>query len=626
MVKLKGVSKKFNSNDKIKMALCDIDLEFNNKGMIFIGGPSGSGKTTLLNILSTVVSPTNGDIFINNIDFKKFTSKQKEIFRKNNISYIYQEYNLLEDLTILENLLLLLTIQNKNKSKQDIKNILVKLGLENYINSYPSDLSCGEKQRVAIARAVILDSTIILADEPTAALDKDNAENVLDLLKELSKSKLVIVTCHDSNIIKKYADRIILMENGIIVSDEVMNKENNIFDIKTQHMKPRVNRYELFKLGFKYMKLKSFKFWLTSIIVSISLTILILMFSFLSFNVENAYNTAILTESISFSLVQKKEVIDDYSYKTAYFTNEDLKIVDKYFYEYTPIINKKSIVSQNESEIVIDYVLCIEEIDFEYYNWNYIGNLPKSNDEIMINYSIMESLNIADENFDDIIITINNNDYHISGIILSFNTMNDLSLSILETSLILNKDFYEELYKERDVLNLIVSSEKFITINMFLDDIAVDDMKYFINNIAYDSIQRMSIFSESMLQILMYVCLFFLLFMIIILTSQIYSLIYEKKKDIKLIHMFGASTLDIFYIFVIQPLIIIIIIIIGLLIGGGIYNILEILINNYIKLEFGIFIPLLSFNLLKIVCIFLILFLLIYMVTIIPILKVKSKI
>ena len=196
---LKKVFKTFDNNKKIKV-LNNLNFSFKKGNIYSIVGPSGSGKSTLLNILSLIDQPTSGQVKLENKDIKFEEKSKNDLIRANKIGIIYQQNNLLNDFTVIENVYLAnLTInKNKNKALENSKIILKKIGLSNRLNHYPSQLSGGERQRVAIARALVNNPEILLADEPTGSLDTDTAKEVFNIISSQKNSnRLIIFATHN---------------------------------------------------------------------------------------------------------------------------------------------------------------------------------------------------------------------------------------------------------------------------------------------------------------------------------------------------------------------------------------------------------------------------------------------
>ena len=224
MLELKGVSKVFKTKNQTVVALNNINLYFEKKGLVFITGKSGSGKTTLLNIIGGLDDATSGEVVINGKSTKDFSKSDYDSYRNTYIGFVFQEYNLIDNMTVQENLSLATELQGTLKNDENIKKVLDKVGIEDVLSRYPKELSGGQRQRVAIARAIIKNPSVVMADEPTGALDTANGLQIITLLKKLSKEKLVIVVSHDMNLANKFADRIINIEDGNVTSDVTINE------------------------------------------------------------------------------------------------------------------------------------------------------------------------------------------------------------------------------------------------------------------------------------------------------------------------------------------------------------------------------------------------------------------
>ncbi len=217
MIELINVQKKYSFKNKCINALDDINIKFEEGKLYGIMGESGSGKSTLMQIIGLLIEPTSGTLKIDGHNTSKLSEKNIANLRKTKLAYIFQSFNLIPTMNVTENVILPL-YTNRNLTKKEkverVNNLLNSLGIENRNKHYPNQLSGGEQQRVAIARALCNNPEIILADEPTASLDKENTIKILSILKKLSnQDKCVIVICHD-DIIKDYADEIIYLKNG----------------------------------------------------------------------------------------------------------------------------------------------------------------------------------------------------------------------------------------------------------------------------------------------------------------------------------------------------------------------------------------------------------------------------
>ena len=211
------VFKTFDNNKKIKV-LNNLSFTFKKGNIYSIVGPSGSGKSTLLNILSLIDQPTSGQVKLENKEIKFEEKSKNDLIRANKIGIIYQQNNLLNDFTVIENVYLanLTIIKNKNKAIENSKIILKKIGLSNRLNHYPSQLSGGEMQRVAIARALVNNPDILLADEPTGSLDTDTAKEVFNIISSQKNSNRLIIFATHNRFFANKADCQLEMINGNI--------------------------------------------------------------------------------------------------------------------------------------------------------------------------------------------------------------------------------------------------------------------------------------------------------------------------------------------------------------------------------------------------------------------------
>ena len=223
---LKHVTKTYSIEKRSFNALNDISLSFANKGLVSIVGKSGSGKSTLLNVLMGLEKPTNGEVYYKNQNITKISKSSFSKLHLFEISMIYQHYNIFDELTPLENVILPLLIRGTNlKRAEDMAlKLFRKFSLGYLLKQNTEVLSGGEKQRIAILRGLITNPKVILADEPVGALDSTNATLVMDMFKEISKEKLVIMVSHHKKLVEQYSDRIISIEDGKIVNDEIINE------------------------------------------------------------------------------------------------------------------------------------------------------------------------------------------------------------------------------------------------------------------------------------------------------------------------------------------------------------------------------------------------------------------
>lgn len=221
MLQLKKISKQYKTGDLVQAALDGVSLNLRDNEFVAILGPSGSGKTTFLNIIGGLDRYDSGDLIINNISTKKYKDRDWDSYRNHTIGFVFQSYNLIPHQSILANVELALTISgvSRNERKERAKAALERVGLGDQLHKKPNQMSGGQMQRVAIARALINDPDILLADEPTGALDSETSVQVMELLKEVAKNRLVVMVTHNPELAEKYATRIVNLRDGKITDD-----------------------------------------------------------------------------------------------------------------------------------------------------------------------------------------------------------------------------------------------------------------------------------------------------------------------------------------------------------------------------------------------------------------------
>lgn len=235
MLELQNLTKVYKTKSENVGALNNVSLSFGETGMVFVIGKSGSGKTTLLNVVGGLDSFDDGDLIIKGKSFAQFKQQDFDNYRNTFIGFVFQEYNLLDEMTVEKNISLAMELQGSKKRDVDkINEILKEVDLEGLNDRLPSELSGGQKQRVAIARALVKDPKIILTDEPTGALDTNSGIQVMNLLKRLSRDRLVIIVSHNMSLAQAYADRIIEMKDGYVEKDYTLKRDDAS---KTLHIK-----------------------------------------------------------------------------------------------------------------------------------------------------------------------------------------------------------------------------------------------------------------------------------------------------------------------------------------------------------------------------------------------------
>ncbi len=242
MLQLKNINKVYITGNFEQQALKDINLKFRENEFVSILGQSGSGKTTMLNIIGGLDQYTSGDLIINGKSTKKYKDRDWDTYRNHSIGFVFQSYNLIPHQTALANVELALTLSgvSKEESRRRAKEVLKKVGLEAHMNKRPNQMSGGQMQRIAIARALVNDPDILLADEPTGALDSDTSIQIMDLLREIAKDKLVIMVTHNAELAEEYSTRIVRISDGKITGDsnpyEDEKDENDLGNTKKTKM------------------------------------------------------------------------------------------------------------------------------------------------------------------------------------------------------------------------------------------------------------------------------------------------------------------------------------------------------------------------------------------------------
>lgn len=273
MLELKHIKKSYKTGNFVQHALKDVSIKFRKNEFVAILGPSGSGKTTLLNIIGGLDRYDSGDLIINNKSTKQFKATDWDSYRNNCIGFIFQTYNLIGHISVLENVEMALTLsgyKRKDKRKKALE-ALDKVGLKDHAYKKPNQLSGGQMQRVAIARALVNDPDIILADEPTGALDSKTSIQIMDLIKEIAKDKLVIMVTHNASLAEEYATRIIEFKDGEVVHDSnPIKKEEK--ETGAVHIRKTVLSYlSALHLSFNNIKTKKGRTFLTAFAASIGI-------------------------------------------------------------------------------------------------------------------------------------------------------------------------------------------------------------------------------------------------------------------------------------------------------------------------------------------------------------------
>lgn len=417
MLTLKNIKKIYEQGDEA--VLDDINLTFNKNEFVSILGCSGAGKSTLLNIIEGLDDKTSGKLLINGKDIYKHDDLNLDYYRKNNVGFIFQNYNLIEHLTVYENVMLPLLLTNsKNKHKRVLK-ILDKTGLKGKKNSKICDLSGGQKQRVAISRALINNPDIILADEPTGALDYKTGYEIMNLIKKLSKNKLVIMVTHNKVLAKKYSSRIIYLDKGRVISDTNPSKEKNEY-FSTKFKSGNLSIKNALLYSIKTIKAKRKSFLLTSLSSSIGLILVALIIS-VSNGLKkemNLYEKNVLSSlpivipSVKTKISDKSKIPKNKLYSYDYKEENSINPINDDFVKYINKMKTKDLCDikydrnlkfnvLTEGYNLLDNVEFIQMPSIKYIKKNYTllaGSFPKSKNELML---VADQKNRIDKNILD---------------------------------------------------------------------------------------------------------------------------------------------------------------------------------------------------------------------------------
>ena len=294
MLKLKNITKEYVSGDSKVEALKGISIEFRKSEFVSILGQSGCGKTTLLNIIGGLDRYTSGDLIINGKSTKDFKDKDWDAYRNYSVGFVFQNYNLIPHQTVLANVELALTISGVSKKERKERAIkaLEDVGLKEQIHKKPNQLSGGQMQRVAIARALVNNPDIILADEPTGALDTKTSVQIMGILKEISKDKLIVMVTHNPDLAEKYSNRIVKILDGVITDDSkpfTKEDEENEKNIKAKSGRTSMKFFTALRLSLNNLMTKKGRTILTSFAGSIGIIGIALILS-ISNGVQNYIN------------------------------------------------------------------------------------------------------------------------------------------------------------------------------------------------------------------------------------------------------------------------------------------------------------------------------------------------
>ncbi|MBR2640864.1 ATP-binding cassette domain-containing protein [Candidatus Saccharibacteria bacterium] len=432
MLEISGVSKVYSTGGIKRTVLNDVSINFRESEFASILGPSGSGKTTLLNIIGGLDDYTSGDLVINEISTKKFRDKDWDAYRNHRIGFVFQSYNLIPHQTVLQNVRLALTLSgiSKRESIRRAKNTLKAVGLSDHIHKLPAQLSGGQMQRVAIARALVNDPDIVLADEPTGALDSETSIQVMDILKKISKDKLVIMVTHNPELAKLYSTRIINLKDGKITADSnpydgKVKTDLDLIESERKSKKTKMSFLTAFGLSMRNLLTKKARTFLVAIAGSIGI-IGIALISAVSTGFQNYIDKIEEDTLTSYPLALQKETADLTGILLSLSGGDNTKQPDGILKENQVLTSTLGTVSNNDLLSFTNY-------------------LKLHQDELKDDIRLME----YEYNVDPVIYTKD-----ATGKIAKMNPSNMFSSLIGETSLLRNYSTMTSVFRQFEIDNL----------------------------------------------------------------------------------------------------------------------------------------------------------------------------
>lgn len=451
MLEIKNITKIYKNKEIELTALNDVSINFRQSEFVSILGPSGCGKTTLLNIIGGLDKYTKGDLLIEGKSTKHYTENDWNAYRNNKIGFVFQNYNLIMHQSILANVELALTLSGVSKSERKERAIeaLKSVGLEEHLNKKPTQLSGGQMQRVSIARAIVNNPDIILADEPTGALDSETSVQIMDILAKIAKEKLVIMVTHNPDLAASYSDRIINIKDGKIISDSKPCKDD---ELKSENSK-NVNNSSMglltaLSLSFNNLLTKKGRTLLTTIASSIGIVGIALVMSLSTgvkkyvddFQKKSSSNEPLMIENIvnDYSNVETTEVINDEKkvdkskneisikndIKDSYYVTDNSskhknniiefkKYLDEHKEEYNKYstniqyiydVNPQFYIKNKKGEIE---KVSIEDNNFDSLLTNSFNELPTNKNVIDKNYELISGK--LPENYNELLLVVDEN-------------------------------------------------------------------------------------------------------------------------------------------------------------------------------------------------------------------------
>ena len=386
MIELLNVNKTYTSKSKIQVkALDQVNLQFNSKGLVFILGKSGSGKTSLLNIIGGLDSANSSKIFINGKELKRFDERTCAEYRNSYIGFVFQEYNLMNNLNVYDNIALSLELQKKPVNDEMINHVLKEVDLLGLEKRQLDELSGGQKQRVAIARALIKDPVILLADEPTGNLDSETSTQIFELFKKLSQDKCVIVVSHDTEYAHKYADRIIELSDGHVIKDT----NPNIIDepiVIPEKRRAKLPFSLVWKMSFGNILNNKLRLLVTCIIVSFLTAVLSTVYTSLYVSNNVTKDLVDLSKQDHLLLVEPVPFQSDIILKPSIEYNTNRKLSSDVLVKVREMTEDNHAYLYHKTQIMLDNEwLKVSDLDTNLSDYTLLESdlIPKPNEELL---------------------------------------------------------------------------------------------------------------------------------------------------------------------------------------------------------------------------------------------------
>ncbi|MBE6635129.1 MAG: ABC transporter ATP-binding protein/permease [Ruminococcaceae bacterium] len=432
-MKINNVYKTYDTNTGQKVqALKGVSFDLPSTGMVAILGKSGSGKSTLLNILSGLDSFDSGDIEAFGKNMRSFSQKELDHYRNSCVGFVFQEYHLIPELTVGDNIAVALQLQGQSGTEEKVKDALKLVELVGYESRKIDELSGGQKQRVAIARALVKNPKIIFADEPTGALDSETGESILQILKGISKEKLVILVTHDREFAERYGDRIIELSDGVVINDTDNTYRFAEAEEAMNMRKPRMPLKTALKIGCSNFKHHPFRLFSTILLSVIAFSLLGISLTIAFMNPVEVYSDALMDSDIKFTAIYKRQwyvptgwieydqSLDQFlgaerrNWKDAPITKDDVeflksKVGGSYTLVYSAIIDsfQDSYVAtrdqlaealakkEKEYSVAADGYIAMTKEECDKMGYVLIGRLPENSSEVAINEGIFNTFSLA---------------------------------------------------------------------------------------------------------------------------------------------------------------------------------------------------------------------------------------